>query len=226
MKFGATNATSYTVVSNTSITAVSPSGTGTVDMTVTNGGLTSSTSASDQCHLRGGTDGDINLAVVGSDGWRDDRDNRRHRIHRRDKRDDRRHGSDRGYTVASATSITATTPSGTAGTASVAVTTVGGTGTGTNLYTYVAAPTVTAIAPRCGSDCGRHDGDDHGDESDGRDGGGAGRNRGDERDGAERNVGVGNDPSEDRGHGGRGGDDARRHWDRHRPIHIRGGAGR
>ena len=45
---GPTAATSYTVVSATSITAVSPPGTGTVDVTVTTPGGTSATSAADQ----------------------------------------------------------------------------------------------------------------------------------------------------------------------------------
>jgi len=55
-----------------------------------------------------------------------------------------------GVTVVSPTSITATTPAHAAGAADVAVTTTGGTGTGTGLYTYQAAPTVTAISPNNG----------------------------------------------------------------------------
>ncbi|KHK48582.1 hemagglutinin, partial [Ralstonia sp. A12] len=49
VKFGATNATSFTVNSTTQITATSPAGSaGVVDVTVTNGGGTSTTSAADQ----------------------------------------------------------------------------------------------------------------------------------------------------------------------------------
>ena len=48
VKFGSTNATSYTVNSDTQITAVSPAGTGTVDLRVTTAGGTSATSAADQ----------------------------------------------------------------------------------------------------------------------------------------------------------------------------------
>ncbi|MBL4779800.1 putative Ig domain-containing protein [Ralstonia sp.] len=49
VKFGATNATSFTVNSATQITATSPAGsTGVVDVTVTNGGGTSTTSAADR----------------------------------------------------------------------------------------------------------------------------------------------------------------------------------
>ena len=46
--FGTTPATSFTVVSDTSITADSPAGTGTVDVTVTTPGGTSATSPADQ----------------------------------------------------------------------------------------------------------------------------------------------------------------------------------
>jgi len=53
-------------------------------------------------------------------------------------------------TVVNATTITATTPAGTAGNANVVVTTPGGSGTGSGLFTYVAAPTVTSISPTSG----------------------------------------------------------------------------
>ena len=48
VRFGATNATSFTVNSSTSITAVSPAGTGTVDITVTTPADTSATGANDR----------------------------------------------------------------------------------------------------------------------------------------------------------------------------------
>ena len=48
VKFGSTNAASYTVNSPTQITAVSPAGTGTVDVRVTNSTGTSPTSSADQ----------------------------------------------------------------------------------------------------------------------------------------------------------------------------------
>ncbi len=48
VKFGTTNAASYTVASETSIVAVSPPGTGTVDVTVTNRGGTSATVPADR----------------------------------------------------------------------------------------------------------------------------------------------------------------------------------
>ena len=57
-----------------------------------------------------------------------------------------------GITVESATSITATTPVGAVGAVDVAVTTPGGTGTGTGAFSYVApgTPTVTSVSPNCG----------------------------------------------------------------------------
>ena len=48
MKFGTVSATSFTVGSPTSITATSPAGSGTVDVTVTTAGGTSATGAGDQ----------------------------------------------------------------------------------------------------------------------------------------------------------------------------------
>src|SRR3989338_11426029 len=59
-----------------------------------------------------------------------------------------------GITVVNATTITATAPAGTAGAQDVVVTTPGGTGTGTGLLTYMAAPTVTSIAPNTGPTAG------------------------------------------------------------------------
>ena len=53
-------------------------------------------------------------------------------------------------TYVSSTSLTATTPVGVAGTASVLVTTAGGTNADNTLFTYYAAPTVSAISPAYG----------------------------------------------------------------------------
>ena len=58
-------------------------------------------------------------------------------------------------TVSSATTILATTPAHAPGPVSVVVTTPGGTGTGTNLFTYVTPlPTVSAISPISGTTAG------------------------------------------------------------------------
>jgi sugar lactone lactonase YvrE len=48
VSFGATNATSFTLVNNTTLTAVAPAGTGVVDITVGNGTSTSPASSADQ----------------------------------------------------------------------------------------------------------------------------------------------------------------------------------
>lgn len=56
--------------------------------------------------------------------------------------------------VPSGTSLTCTLPAHTAGTASVLVTTAGGTNSANSLYTYIAAPTVTAISPVSGASAG------------------------------------------------------------------------
>ncbi|MBE2285889.1 MAG: IPT/TIG domain-containing protein [Prosthecobacter sp.] len=58
------------------------------------------------------------------------------------------------FAVVNATTITATTPAGTAGAKSVVVTTPGGSNSANSLFTYVAAPTVTAIAPNTGTTAG------------------------------------------------------------------------
>jgi MYXO-CTERM domain-containing protein len=56
--------------------------------------------------------------------------------------------------VVSDTSITATTPAGLAGAQDVVVTTAGGTGQGTGLFTYIPAPTVSSVSPNNGPAAG------------------------------------------------------------------------
>jgi len=60
------------------------------------------------------------------------------------------------YSIDSNTQITATAPAGTAGTIDITVTTPGGTSTtsAADRYTYVAAPTVTAVSPIAGPTTG------------------------------------------------------------------------
>ncbi|WP_039148614.1 IPT/TIG domain-containing protein [Bradyrhizobium japonicum] len=153
VKFGATNATSYTVNSNTQITATAPAGSaGAVDVTVTNGS-TSPTSAADQftyvaaptvtsiSPTSGPTGGGTSVIITGTNfstttgaaGVKFGATNAA------------------SYTVNSNTQITATAPAGT-GTVDVTVTTVGGTSatTASDQFTYVAAPTVTSISPTTG----------------------------------------------------------------------------
>jgi IPT/TIG domain len=54
------------------------------------------------------------------------------------------------FTIVSATSVTAVTPAGSAGVKNVVLTTLGGTATSTNAFTYVGVPTISAINPNTG----------------------------------------------------------------------------
>nr|WP_314607725.1 putative Ig domain-containing protein [uncultured Janthinobacterium sp.] len=152
VKFGATNATGYTVNSATQITATAPAGSaGTVNVTVTTAGGTSATGAANQftyipaptvtsiSPTAGPTAGGTSVTITGTGLT----------------------GTTAvtfgataatGFTVNSATQITATAPAGSAGTVNVRVTTTGGTSatSAANQYTYVATPTVTSISPTSG----------------------------------------------------------------------------
>ncbi|MBR0899398.1 IPT/TIG domain-containing protein [Bradyrhizobium tropiciagri] len=155
VRFGATNATSFTIVSSERITAVAPAGTGTVDITVTNPSGTSFASPVDQftyvaaaptvtsiSPTAGPTTGGTTLTITGTGftgatavtfGA----------------------ASAVSFTVNSATSITATSPAGT-GTVDVTVTTAAGTSatSAADQFSYTSAPTVTAIAPATGPAAG------------------------------------------------------------------------
>jgi len=134
VRFGATNAASFTVVSSTQITATSPPGTGGAPITVTTPGGTSNplpfayvpapalsslvplsgpTSAGTVVTLNG-----TNLATATQVTFG---------------------GVAVGFTVVSDTQITATVPAGAAGAVPVSVTTMGGTSAGMN-YTRTAEP--------------------------------------------------------------------------------------
>jgi len=156
VKFGATNASGYTINSATQITATSPAGAaGTVDITVTTAGGTSATSASDQftyvaaptvtsiSPTSGPTGGTTSVVITGTN---------------LSGATAVKFGATNasGYTVNSATQITATSPAGSAGTVDITVTTVGGTSatSASDQFTYVAAPTVTAISPTAGPTAG------------------------------------------------------------------------
>ena len=137
--FGATPATSFTVNSATSISAVSPAGAGTVDVRVTTAGGTSATSAADQYTFfappgitsvspaAGPTAGGTVVTINGSNlggattvtfG-----------------------GASASIVTDTPTQITVTTPAHAAGLVDVVVTTPGGSATATNAYTYAVAPT-------------------------------------------------------------------------------------
>ncbi|MFZ3005439.1 MAG: IPT/TIG domain-containing protein [Phenylobacterium sp.] len=152
VKFGATNATSFTVDSATQITAVSPAGAaGAVTIDVTTPGGTGTLAAgyayvvaptiSNASPNSGPTAGGTSVVITGSNfigvtgvkfGGVDAT----------------------GFTVNSATQITATTPAGAAGAVAVAVIAAGGTATQSSAFTYVAAPTVISLAPSSGPAAG------------------------------------------------------------------------
>ncbi len=154
VEFGSTAASSFTVDSPTEISATTPAGAGTVDVTVTNPGGTSATSPSDQYtyvpaptvsavtpssgRAAGGTSVKItgtNLsnAVAVSFGA----------------------NPATTFTVNSATQITATAPAG-SGTVDVTVSTPGGTSSTSSAdrYTYVPLPTVSSVSPSSGPTAG------------------------------------------------------------------------
>ncbi|MFI2279871.1 beta strand repeat-containing protein [Nocardia beijingensis] len=146
--FGGTPATSFTVNSDTQITAVAPAGTGTVSVTVTTAGGTSNgvaytyipvpaltTAVPNVGSASGGTTvvltgtgltGTTAVAFGGTPAT--------------------------SFTVDSDTQITAVAPAGT-GTVQVTATTPGGTSNGLT-YTYIAVPTLTAAVPNVGVEAG------------------------------------------------------------------------
>ena len=154
--FGSAPATSLTVNSATSITAVAPaSAAGTVDVTVTSPGGTSATSMADQYTyvpaptvssigptagpVAGGTV--VTLTGTGFSGATAVTFGAT---------------AATSFTVNSATSITAVTPANSAGTVDVRVTTANGTSatSAADQYTYIAAPTVSSISPTAGPSAG------------------------------------------------------------------------
>jgi alpha-tubulin suppressor-like RCC1 family protein len=150
VKFGSAAAASYTVNSETSITAVSPPGTGTVDITVAIEGTESPTGASDRFSYAptvlaveppygaaaGGTSVTINgknfreVAAVKFGG-----------------------ASAKSFTVQSETKISAVSPPGT-GVADVTVTSAGGTSPTSSADQFSYAPSVTALQPSYGPKAG------------------------------------------------------------------------
>ncbi len=150
VKFGATNA-SYTINSNTQITATSPANSaGTYDITVTTVGGTSATSAGDQftyisaptvtsvSPTSGPSSGGTTVVITGT----------------------KFSGTmavtfggtaATSFTVVSGTTITATAPAG-SGTVDIRVTAVGGTSatSAADQFTYIPTPTVTSVSPTSG----------------------------------------------------------------------------
>ncbi len=145
--FGTTPATSFTVVSDTQITATAPAGpAGTVDVTVTAAGGTSVSVpyqyiappaiaflSPSTGPAAGGTM--VNITGTGFAGATAVT-----------------FGGipSSSFTVVSDTSIMVALPAGTAGPADVAVTAVGGTGTASAAFTYLPAPSVSSVSPNVG----------------------------------------------------------------------------
>ncbi len=154
VKFGSTNATGVKVNSETSITAVAPAGTGTVDVTVSTPGGTSATGSADEfsyvpppavTHVspnKGPEAGGTSVTITGTNVG--------------EATVVKFGASDAtGVKVVSATSITAVAPAGT-GTVDVTVSTVGGTSaTGSSdKFSYVPLPAVTKVSPSKGPEAG------------------------------------------------------------------------
>lgn len=148
--FGGNPATNVVVVNATTITALTPAGSGVVSVAVvTPGGTATNPNAYQYVTVAptvtavtsntGTTLGGTSVTITGTNFT---------------GATAVKFGSNpaTAFTVLTATTITATTPAGT-GTVNVVVTTPSGTGTGTNLFTYVtqSPPTVTAITPNGGS---------------------------------------------------------------------------
>jgi hypothetical protein len=154
VKFGSANAKSFKVNSETSITAVSPAGTGTVNVTVTTAGGTSKEVPADQFNYippptvtevspkQGPTSGGTTVTIKGSN---------------LSGATSVQFGSSPASVEAvSETSITAVAPAGTAGVADVRVTTPGGTSAivPADQFSYVPPPTVMEVSPKEGPTTG------------------------------------------------------------------------
>ncbi len=154
VKFGSTAASSVTADSETSVTAVAPAGTGTVNVTVSTPGGTSGTGSADQFSYvpaptvasvspgAGPTAGGTSVTITGTN---------------LSEATAVKFGSTAAVSVTadSATSITAVSPAGT-GVVDVSVSTSGGTSkmSAADEFSYVALPTVTEVSPDKGPTAG------------------------------------------------------------------------
>jgi alpha-tubulin suppressor-like RCC1 family protein/phosphodiesterase/alkaline phosphatase D-like protein len=148
VKFGAASAASFKVESETKITAVSPSGVGAVDVTVTSAGGTSAAGAADQFSYSpsvtglepsyGPKAGGTSVTISGTNF---------------SEVTAVRFGSTNAkkYTVNSTTSITATSPAGAGGPVDVTVTTAGGTSATSTADQFSYGPTIAKIEPTGGT---------------------------------------------------------------------------
>jgi hypothetical protein len=154
VKFGGNTAGSFAVNSPTQITATSPAGSGTVDVTVTAAGGTSATSSADQFSYvsaptvtnvnpnTGPAAGGTSVTITGTNFL--------------GATAVKFGGNTAGsFAVNSPTQITATSPAG-SGTVDVTVTAAGGTSATSSVdqFSYVSAPTVTNVNPNTGPAAG------------------------------------------------------------------------
>ncbi|WP_432037613.1 beta strand repeat-containing protein [Streptomyces cucumeris] len=148
VRFGSTNATSFTVVSPTQITAVAPPGSGTVQVTVVTAGGTSNgvsytyvavPSLTSAVPNQGPASGGNNVTLTGSG---------------LSGATSVLFGSTpaTSFIVVSSTQVVAIAPPGT-GTVQVTVVTPGGTSNGVS-YSYVVAPSLTSVSPNQGPAAG------------------------------------------------------------------------
>ncbi|MEO5974866.1 MAG: IPT/TIG domain-containing protein [Ilumatobacteraceae bacterium] len=152
VKFGVTDATGVTVNSGSSITARAPAGTGTVNVVVTNPDTQVGTLTNGYTYVAaptittvapssGPAAGSTSVTITGTN---------------LSGTTSVTFGGTAGtaVTVVNATSVTVVTPAHAAGLVDVVLTTVGGEATAIGSYTFVAAPTITTVAPSSGPAAG------------------------------------------------------------------------
>ena len=160
VNFGTTAGTGLSVTSDTNLSITSPAGSGTVDITVTTAGGTSTTSSADQFTYApvptvtkinttsGPVAGGTVVTVTGSGFYGGGPSSEVSAVN---------FGTTAGtsLSVTSDTNLSITSPAG-SGTVDITVTTAGGTSlTGTaDQFTYVTGPTVTGISPNSGTTAG------------------------------------------------------------------------
>jgi hypothetical protein len=153
VRFGSADATSFTVGSDSSINALSPPGTGTVDVTVTTAGGTSPDSSSDRFSYagsptvtgvmpgKGPVGGGTTVTISGTN------------LTGATAVEFGSTGA-ASYTVKSATSIGAVSAAEPAGVVQVSVATPGGTSAASSTARFRFTPTITGLSPNAGSTAG------------------------------------------------------------------------
>ena len=96
----------------------------------------------------------------------------------------------------------------------------GQSGSLTNGFTYVVAPTVSSVSPNSGTDGGWNGGDDHGDELCGGSDGEVRSDGSDERSGGEQHIDYGDDAGRNSRRGDGDGDGGRAEWESGQRIYL------